>query len=123
VEIDLWSTSYVWNTGHQIRVAVSSSNYPRCLNNPNTADGIYKNTTSTVAHNSLYVDAVHCSCILLPEIPPNATKAQQTWVPTLKISLSHTDPVLVRLPERLKEILSRFPRYANLIEYRSFIIQ
>ncbi len=123
VEIDLWSTSYVWNTGHQIRVAVSSSNYPRCLNNPNTADGIYKNTTSAVAHNSLYVDAVHCSCLLLPEIPPNTTKAQQTWVPTLKISLSHSDPVLVRLPERLKEILSRFPRYANLIEYRSFIIQ
>ncbi len=74
VDVDLWSTSYVWNTGHHIRIAISSSNYPRCLNNPNTADGIYKNTTSAIAQNSLYVDAVHCSCLLLPEIPLNTTR-------------------------------------------------
>ncbi|UCD14184.1 MAG: CocE/NonD family hydrolase, partial [Thermoplasmatales archaeon] len=48
VEVDLWSTSYVWNTGHKIRVAISSSNYPRFLNNPNTADGIYANTTYNI---------------------------------------------------------------------------
>ncbi|UCD13709.1 MAG: CocE/NonD family hydrolase, partial [Thermoplasmatales archaeon] len=48
VEVDLWSTSYVWNNGHKIRVAISSSNYPRFLNNPNTADGIYANTTYNI---------------------------------------------------------------------------
>jgi hypothetical protein len=36
VEIDLWNTSYVFNKGHSIRVAVSSSNYPRFKANPNT---------------------------------------------------------------------------------------
>jgi len=78
IEIDLWSTSYVWNTGHKIRVAVSSSNYPRFLNNPNTADGIYANITYNIAHNTLYLDNIYPSCIVLPEIeqgslstPPN----------------------------------------------------
>lgn len=66
IEVDLWSTSYIWNIGHRIRVAVSSSNYPRFLANPNTADAIYKNTTYKVAHNTLYFDNAHPSCIILP---------------------------------------------------------
>ncbi|MBN1859911.1 MAG: CocE/NonD family hydrolase [Candidatus Thermoplasmatota archaeon] len=72
VEVDLWSTSYVWNTGHRIRVEVSSSNYPRFLNNPNTAERAGRNTTYRIAHNTVYVDSTHASCILLPE-PINIT--------------------------------------------------
>ena len=34
--VDLWSTSIVLNRGHKIRVAVSSSNFPRFDPNPNT---------------------------------------------------------------------------------------
>jgi predicted acyl esterase len=68
VEIDLWSTAYVWNTGHRIRVALSSSNYPRFLNNPNTEDGVYKNSTSHPAENTIHLDAAHPSCLLLPEM-------------------------------------------------------
>ena len=78
VEVDLWSTSYTWNTGHKIRVAVSSSNYPRFLANPNTMDSINNNDTYNIAQNTLYLDSVHQSCIILPEIeqgpastPPN----------------------------------------------------
>jgi len=71
IEIDLWSTSYIWNTGHRIRVAVSSSNYPRYLANPNTVDGIYQNTSSTIAQNTLYFDATHPSCIILPHYTGN----------------------------------------------------
>jgi uncharacterized protein len=74
IQVDLWSTSYVWNTGHRIRVEVSSSNYPRFLNNPNTADGIGKNTSYNIAHNSLYVDATHPSCIILPMPQPEYQK-------------------------------------------------
>ena len=73
IEVDLWSTSYVWNTGHKIRVAISSSNYPRFLNNPNTADGIYANTTYNIAHNTLYLDDIHLSCIILPEVDQGTT--------------------------------------------------
>jgi hypothetical protein len=74
VDVDLWSTSYVWNAGHRIRVEVSSSNYPRFLNNPNTADGIGKNTTYAIAQNTLYLDATHPSCIILPNPVKNGTK-------------------------------------------------
>ena len=68
VEVDLWTTSYLWNTGHKIRIAISSSNYPRFLNNPNTDDPIAKNTTSNIAENIVYLDSDHPSCIILPEI-------------------------------------------------------
>jgi len=68
VEIDLWSTSYIWNTGHRIRVAISSSNYPRFLANPNTKDPIYDNSTYNIANNTIYIGDEYPSCIILPEI-------------------------------------------------------
>ena len=68
VEIDLWSTSYIWNTGHKIRIAISSSNYPRFLANPNTDDPIADNSTYNIAQNTLYLDSNHSSCIILPKI-------------------------------------------------------
>jgi putative CocE/NonD family hydrolase len=68
ITVDLWSTSYIWNKGHQIRVAISSSNYPRFLNNPNTDDPISKNTTYNIAHNKLYIENEYPSCIILPYI-------------------------------------------------------
>jgi predicted acyl esterase len=71
VEVEIWSTSYIWNTGHKIRVAVSSSNYPRFLNNPNTDDPIYKNTTYNIAENKVYCDSNYPSCIILPHIEEN----------------------------------------------------
>ncbi|RLF37069.1 MAG: hypothetical protein DRN08_00205 [Thermoplasmata archaeon] len=105
IEVDLWSTSYIWNTGHKIRVAISSSNYPRFLNNPNTADPIYKNTTYNVAHNTLYLDSTHPSCIILPEVPLEKTRSHpplrpektigETYAQTNKIytySISTIDP-------------------------------
>jgi putative CocE/NonD family hydrolase len=105
VDVDLWSTSYIWNTSHQIRVAVSSSNYPRCLNNPNTAEGISKNTTSNVAQNIIYVDSIHSSYLLLPEIPLNATAQQQNWVPSIQDTIYVTTHSQLQLPERLQNIL------------------
>ena len=68
IEVDIWSTSYIWNTGHKIRIAISSSNYPRFLNNPNTDDPMTKNTTYNIAQNNIYLDSNHPSCIILPQI-------------------------------------------------------
>jgi len=76
VEVDLWSTSYIWNTGHKIRVAISSSNYPRFLNNPNTDDPMAQNTTYNVAQNTIYLDSDHPSCIILPQIDQQALNIQ-----------------------------------------------
>ena len=123
VDVDLWSTSYVWNTGHQIRVTISSSNYPRCLNNPNTADGIYKNTTFSIAQNTIYVDNIHTSCLLLPEIPLNTTRHPRTFVPFIQNDLSEENHPQSQLPERLQNLLQRFPNYHQLLEYQAFMIK
>jgi predicted acyl esterase len=78
VEVDLWSTSYIWNTGHKIRVAVSSSNYPRYLANPNTIDGINQGTGYNIAQNTLYLDSIHPSCIILPRYNENYAPIKPT---------------------------------------------
>jgi hypothetical protein len=67
--IDLWATSNVFKQGHQIRVEVSSSNFPRFDRNPNTGDAIaedagFKPAMQTILHNAQYP-----SHITLPIVP------------------------------------------------------
>ncbi len=67
--VDLWSTSYVFNAGHTLRVSISSSNYPRFDVNPNTGDPIAPVTTATHMHcanNTVIFNATCPSGILLP---------------------------------------------------------
>jgi len=94
IEVDMWSTSYVWNTGHKIRVAVSSSNYPRFKASPNTDDSMAANTTYNVAENTLYFDTDHPSCVILPEIalplPSNPPQAPNE-ITGLKIGKAGND--------------------------------
>ena len=35
ITIEMWKKAYVFNKGHAVRVAISSSNYPRFSANPN----------------------------------------------------------------------------------------
>jgi len=84
VEVDLWSTSYIWNTGHKIRVAVSSSNYPRFLANNNTINGINQGTGYNIAQNTLYLDSIHPSCIILPRYNENYAPIKPTITGPLK---------------------------------------
>ena len=65
-EIDLWSTSIIFNKGHHIRVAISSSNFPRFDANPNTGAQSWDEKNPIVAKNTIYHDAEHPSHILLP---------------------------------------------------------
>jgi putative CocE/NonD family hydrolase len=71
VEIDLWSTSYLFNSDHQIRISVSSSNAPRFLANPNTKDAMRQNETYNIAENTLFVGETHPSQIILPVVNLN----------------------------------------------------
>ncbi len=66
VEIDLWSTSYIFNPGHKIRIAISSSNYPRFSVNTNTGASIFSNNDTYIANNTIYHDSEHPSHIILP---------------------------------------------------------
>jgi len=66
VEIDLWSTSIVFNRGHRIRLAISSSNSPRFEPNPNTGRPSGMDAETRVTTNTVYLDAEHPSHIILP---------------------------------------------------------
>ena len=92
VEVDLWSTSYIWNKGHRIRVDISSSNYPRFLANPNTGEPIGRNTTYKVAYNAIYLDTMHPSCIVLPWV--NDTSDAKTLWEFLRETRFDTPPIL-----------------------------
>jgi len=65
-EIDLWSTSIIFNRGHRIRVAISSSNSPRFEPNPNTGEHSGDGKETAVARNTIYLDSTRPSHILLP---------------------------------------------------------
>ena len=66
LNVDLWSTSLVFNKGHRIRVAVSSSNSPRFEANPNTGKPFRADKETRVAKNTLHLSAKHPSHIVLP---------------------------------------------------------
>jgi predicted acyl esterase len=66
VEVDLWSTSLIFNKGHRIRVAVSSSNAPRFEPNANTGEAHPAKGKTRVATNAVHLSAAHPSHVLLP---------------------------------------------------------
>jgi len=65
--VDLWSTSLVFDRGHRVRVAVSSSNFPRFDPNPNTGEPWTPDCDARVATSALHVSRKHPSHIILPE--------------------------------------------------------
>ncbi len=70
LSIDLQVTSNVFRRGHRIGVDISSSNFPRFDRNLNT--GLNNNTTSElrVAQQTIFHDAQHPSCVILPVVGP-----------------------------------------------------
>jgi putative CocE/NonD family hydrolase len=66
ITVDLWSTSIVFNKGHRIRIAVSSSNAPRFEPNPNTGDLSQTGTEKRIATNTLHLSKEHPSHVILP---------------------------------------------------------
>ncbi len=68
IEVDLWSTSMVFNKGHRIRIAITSSNYPRFDVNPNTGWPAWPMGPMLRAHNQVLCDKEHPSCIILPVV-------------------------------------------------------
>ncbi len=68
VEVDLYSTSMLFERGHRIRVQVTSSCFPRWDRNLNTRDGL---TTGEmrVATQTVFVGGKQPSYLSLPVIP------------------------------------------------------
>ena len=69
VTITLPPTSNLFDTGHRIRVDISSSNWPRLDVNPNTGEPIGRHTHQVVAEQTVFLDAERPSRIVLPVIP------------------------------------------------------
>jgi predicted acyl esterase len=66
ITIDLWSTSLVFDRGHKIRIAVSSSNAPRFDPNPNTGNPFRSSQETRIATNTIHLSAQNPSRIVLP---------------------------------------------------------
>jgi predicted acyl esterase len=69
IKIDLWSTSAIFNTGHRIRLQITSSSSPGYDPNPNTGAGFRATSETRKAKIKLYVDSEHPSHVLLPVAP------------------------------------------------------
>ncbi len=66
--VDLWSTSLVFNKGHRIRIAVSSSNSPRFEANPNTGKAFRADKETRVAKNTVHLSLKYPSHVVLPVV-------------------------------------------------------
>ena len=69
LEVDLWSTSYVFRAGHRIRVHVTSSSFPRWDRNLNTGEPVEQGTRSRPARQEVAHDAPRPSRVVLPVVP------------------------------------------------------
>jgi uncharacterized protein len=67
--IDAWSTSNLFRAGHQIRVEISSSNFPRFDRNLNTGHPLGEDAEMRPARQTIFHDADHPSSVILPLIP------------------------------------------------------
>lgn len=67
-DIDLWATSYVFRTGHRIRLEVSSSNFDRYDRNLNTGRFAFDDEI-VPAEQTVHHSAVHPSFLTLPVMP------------------------------------------------------
>jgi predicted acyl esterase len=70
IDIDLWSTSAIFNTGHRIRLQVTSSSAPGYDPNPNTGAPFRANAETRKANVKVFADSQHPSHVTLPVAAP-----------------------------------------------------
>ena len=72
ITLELWPTAYIFNEGHRLRLAVSSSNYPRFSANPNNGLPLIKTGAMIIANNTLYTGGEQASVLELPVVELDA---------------------------------------------------
>ena len=75
--IKVWPTSNLFKAGHQIRLELSSSNFPMFDRNPNTGHPFGQDAELKVADQTILYDKDHLSMITLPIVaaPPDRSAA------------------------------------------------
>ena len=66
--VDLWDTANTFKAGHRIRVAITSSCFPRFDRNLNTGGVFGAEAKGQVAINTVFHDAMRPSRIILPVV-------------------------------------------------------
>ncbi|PYS68151.1 MAG: hypothetical protein DMF69_21015 [Acidobacteria bacterium] len=67
--IDLWATGNVFKRGHQLRLFVSSSNFPRFNRNLNSGESALGSSKINIAQQTIFHDEKYPSALVLPVIP------------------------------------------------------
>ncbi len=73
--VDLWATASTFRRGHRIRVAVTSSSFPRFDRNLNTGGPVAAEARGQVALNTVFHDALRPSRIVL-RVVQNETRSR-----------------------------------------------
>ena len=73
-EIDLGSTSVVFNRGHRIRLQITSSSAPGYDPNPNTGEPFRAGARQRVARNTVLLEAAHPTSLWLPVVSGSAPR-------------------------------------------------
>jgi len=69
INIDLWATSNLFRKGHQIRLEISSSNFPRYDRNLNTGEDLLTGKRMVEVNQAVYHDRDHLPAVMLPVLP------------------------------------------------------
>jgi len=70
--VDLWSTCYIMDTGHTLRVTITSSSFPSYTVNPNNGLPLNQTGPHNVATNTVYLGSNYASYLELPVVNVNA---------------------------------------------------
>ncbi len=83
LDIDMWSTSAVFNRGHRIRIHVTSSSAPGFDPNPNTGAPFRSGPETKPARNQVLITPRHPSYVMLPmnrpSPNPSPAGAKRRW--------------------------------------------
>ncbi len=74
VQVELNPTSNVFKAGHRIRIDISSASFPQYDVNPNTGEPLGAHTHTVVAEQTVFMDGLRASHIVLP-LQPASTKS------------------------------------------------
>jgi putative CocE/NonD family hydrolase len=71
IEIELFPTAYCFQSGHQLRLQISSGAHPRWSRNLGTAGSASTAAEMKIAHQRVYHDPTHISTLTLPVFQDN----------------------------------------------------
>ncbi len=69
IEVDLWATGHQFQSGHRLRLEVTSSAFPTWAPNYNTGGSVWEETIPVIAENSVHHSRRYPSRLLVTELP------------------------------------------------------